>query len=165
MTALAEPPAAPAPPPFLQRVVLAGLAGGAVDFVYASVLAILRGRGFERPWQSVASGWIGKAATEGGWGAVALGIVTHFGIAAVMALTYVLAASRLPVLTRRPVLCGVLYGLVLYGVMYGIVLPTRFGRAYQWNGIFSVTDILAHIGVGLAIALVTARWSGARREA
>ena len=164
MTALAEPSAAPAAPPFLQRVVLAGLAGGGVDFVYASVLAILTGRGFERPWQSVASGWIGKAASEGGWGSVALGIVTHFGIATVMALVYVLAAGRLRVLARRPLLFGALYGLALYGVMYGIVLPTRFGRAYHWNGVFSVTDILAHIGVGLAIALVTARLSGARRE-
>src|SRR5688572_18380126 len=151
MTALANPPAAPTAPPFLQRVLLAGLAGGAVDFVYASGLAILRGRGFERPWQSVASGWIGKAAAEGGWATVALGIVTHFGIATVMALVYLLAAGRLPVLTRRPVVCGVLYGLVLYAVMYGVVLPTRFGRPYQWNGVFSVTDILAHIGVGLAI--------------
>jgi hypothetical protein len=151
-------------PSLLQRVLLAGLAGGAVDFVYASALAILRGRGFERPWQTVASGWMGKAAAEGGWGSVALGIVTHFGIATVMALAYVLAASRLHILKRRPLLCGVLYGLVLYGVMYGIVLPTRFGRAYQWNGMISVMDILAHIGVGLAIALVTARWSGARRE-
>ena len=164
MTALADPPAASAAPPFLQRVLVAGLAGGAVDFVYASVLAILRGRGFERPWQSVASGWIGKAASEGGWGTVALGIVTHFGIATVMALTYVLAASKLPVLTRRPLLCGVLYGLALYGVMYGIVLPARFGRAYSWNGVFSVMDVAAHIGVGLAIALVTARWSGARHQ-
>jgi len=165
MTALAGSPASPKAPSALTRILFAGLAGGAVDFVYASTLAILRGRGFERPWQSVASGWIGKAASDGGWGAIALGIVTHFGIATVMALAYVLAASRLPLLTRRPLLCGALYGLVLYGVMYGVVLPTRFGRAYQWNGVFSVTDILAHIGVGLAIALVTARWSGARSQA
>ena len=162
MTALA---AASGPHSFLQRVLLAGFAGGAVDFIYASGLAILRGRGFERPWQTVASGWIGKAAAEGGWASVALGIVTHFGIATAMALAYVLAAGRLPLLTRRPLLCGALYGLVLYAVMYGIVLPTRFGRAYSWNGMISVGDILAHVGVGLAIAVVTARWSGARREA
>jgi hypothetical protein len=159
MTELAGDPNAH---PFLQRVLLAGLAGGAVDFVYASGLAILRGRGFERPWQTVASGWIGKAAAEGGWATVALGIVTHFGIATVMALTYVLAAGRLPILTRRPLVCGLLYGVVLYAVMYGMVLPTRFGRAYQWNGIFSAMDVLAHIGVGLAIAFVTARWSRGR---
>jgi hypothetical protein len=146
------------------RVLLAGLAGGAVDFVYASVLAVVRGRPVTSPWQSVASGWLGKAAADGGLATAALGVVTHFGIATAMALVYALAAGRLPVLTRRPLLCGVLYGLVLYGVMYGIVLPTRFGRAYHWNGIYSVTDILAHIGVGLLIALVTARWSGVRRE-
>lgn len=161
---MTAPATAQKSPSTLQRIVLAGLAGGAVDFIYASVLSVARGRPIEKPWQTVASGWLGKAAAEGGWASAALGVVTHFGIATVMALAYVLAAARLPVLTRRPLVCGVLYGLVLYGVMYGIVLPTRFGRAYSWNGIFSVTEILAHIGVGMAIALVTARRSGARRE-
>ena len=68
----------------LPTVVTAGLTGGFVDFVYPSVLALARGRPAESPWRSVASGWIGPAAKEGAW-PVALGIVTHFGIAIVMA--------------------------------------------------------------------------------
>ena len=108
-------------------------------------------------WQSVASGWIGKAAGDGGWATASLGIVTHFGIATVMAAVYALAATRLPVLYRRPLLCGFFYGFVLYAVMYGIVLPTRFGRAYHWNGVISVLDICAHIGVAIAAAWVLSR--------
>jgi hypothetical protein len=138
------------------RIIAAGLAGGFVDFVYPSVLALSRGRPIESPWRSVASGWIGKAASEG-WGPVLLGIVTHFGIAIVMALTFALAASRLPVLYRWPLRSGLVYGLVLYAVMYGVVLPTRFGRAYAWNGVQSVGDIAAHIGVAVVIALVLSR--------
>jgi hypothetical protein len=139
----------------VSTIIMAGVLGGLVDFVYPSLMALARGRPLESPWRSVASGWIGKAASEGA-APVALGVVTHFGIAIVMAATFALAAMRLPVLVRRPVSSGVLYGFVLYAVMYGIVLPTRFGRPYHWNGVISVLDIAAHVGVGLAIALVLA---------
>jgi hypothetical protein len=157
MTAAAGQPASLSSGLSFTRVLTAGLAGGAVDFIYASTLGEIRGRGIMKVWQGVASGWIGKAAGDGGWATSALGMVTHFGIAFVMALTYAVAATRLPILYRRPLLCGFLYGFVLYAVMYGIVLPTRFGRAYHWNGVISVLDICAHIGVALALAWVLAR--------
>lgn len=148
----------PARPSAISAVVLAGLAGGAVDFVYACVVGMVHGRPVARVWQGVASGWLGKAAAEGGVGATALGIVTHFGIATCMAAAYALAAARVKLLGRRPVPCGVAYGLVLYAVMYLVVLPLRFPAAFpRWDGIQSVTDIASHIGVGLAIALVLSR--------
>jgi hypothetical protein len=142
--------------PSFRTILAAGIGGGAVDFVYPTVLALARGRPADSPWRSVASGWIGKTASEGA-APVALGIVTHFAIAIVMALAFAVAATRLPVLYRRPWISGLLYGFVLYGVMYGIVLPTRFGRPYHWTGGISVMDIAAHIGVALVIALVLSR--------
>ncbi len=155
MTAAAEPASAPSPglPP-LSRIVLAGLAGGAVDFLYACTMATIRGRTIEKLWQGVASGWLGKAAGDGGWATAGLGIVTHFGIAIVMALAYAIGARILPALRRRWLAWGALYGLVLYGVMYLGVLPLRFGNPWQWKGLLSVGDIAAHIGVALAIAWV-----------
>jgi hypothetical protein len=141
----------------LTRILTAGLAGGAVDFIYACVVGATKGRSVMQVWQGVASGWLGKAAGAGGWGSSALGMVTHFGIATVMAATYALAATRLPVLYRRPLLCGFLYGFVLYAVMYGIVLPTRFGRAYHWDGLLSATDIASHVGTAMVMVWVLAR--------
>ena len=95
---------------------------------------------------------------NGGAGTVVLGIVTHFGIAITMAAFFALAASRLKVLYRQPVLAGVIYGLGLYVVMYRIVLPLRFPSIFpRWDGTRSITDILAHIGVALGIALVLSR--------
>ena len=41
-------------------VVTAGLAGGSVDFIYASVVQVVLGRPIARAWQGVASG--GSAA-------------------------------------------------------------------------------------------------------
>ena len=116
-----------------------------------------------RVWQGVASGWLGKAAAEGGLGAMALGVVTHFGIATCMAASYALAAARVKLLYRRPALCGVAYGLLLYLVMYRVVLPLRFPAVFpRWDGIQSVTDIALHIAVALVIATLLSRWSARR---
>lgn len=139
----------------MSRIALAGLAGGAVDLVYASGVGALFGRGFQRVWQGVAGGWLGKPAFDMGWTSATLGLVTHFGIATAMAGAFALAGSRLAALYRRPWLSGCAYGLVLYGVMYGLVLPARWPQTFpKWDGARSVADILAHVGVGLAIAHV-----------
>jgi hypothetical protein len=152
--AAAEPRPGLAP---LRTLLLAGFAGGLVDFVYACCVGLIRSGSALKPWQGVASGWIGKPAGQMGLTSAALGVVTHFGIALVMALVFALVAARRPALLRRPLLSGAIYGLVLYGVMYGVVLPLRFGRAWHWAGLLSAADIASHIGVGLAIAFVLSR--------
>jgi hypothetical protein len=142
----------------LARVALAGLAGAAVDFVYATAVGLIDGRGPVRVWQGVASAWLGKAARDGGLASASLGLATHIGIATCMAGVYALAAVRLPILYRRPLLMGALYGLPLYGVMYRIVLPLRWPGVFpRWDGVKSGLDVLAHVGVGLAIAFVLSR--------
>ena len=156
--------AAPAAsPPWQGRVtaiLLAGLAGGLVDFLYASAaFGLLKGKPIYKVWQGPASGWLGRQAADGGYASAALGVATHFGIALCMAAVYGLAATKLPVLTRRPLICGALYGLLLYAVMYGMVLPLRFGAPYHWHGLASVGDVASHLGTGLAMAwTLSRRW-------
>ena len=158
MTAAVSPPATSLPArDLLSRIAIAGLAGGAVDLFYASGMGIASGRGVVKVWQGVAAGWLGKAAAQGGLGSVALGLVTHFGIATCMAAAYALMASRLPVLYRRWYACAPIYGLILYGVMYRIVLPLRWPGAGGWKGATSVLDICAHMGLALAAAFVLSR--------
>jgi hypothetical protein len=142
----------------LSRILLAGLAGGAVDFVYPTAMAVLKGRSPLSPWHGVASGWIGPVARDGGLATAALGAITHFGIAICMAAAYVLAARRVPVVAQRPWATAPVYGLILYGVMNLVVLPLRWPEAFpRWNGVTSILDILAHVGVALAIVAVVAR--------
>lgn len=143
------------------RVFAAGLAGGAVDFVYPIVMALSKGRTWDMPWRSVASGWVGDAAREAAW-APALGLVTHFCIATLMAATYALAARRFPALYRLWWAAAPVYGLILYGVMYRVVLPLRWPGGGAWAGLLSVLDIAAHIGVAYAIAFVLSRPARAR---
>ena len=158
MTAAVSPPVPSLPARgLLSRVAIAGLAGGAVDLFYASGMGIASGRGVVKVWQGVAAGWLGKAAAQGGLGSMALGLVTHFGIALCMAAAYALIAARLPVLYRRWYLCAPVYGVILYGVMYRIVLPLRWPGAGGWKGATSVMDICAHVGLALAAAYVLSR--------
>jgi len=151
--------ASPTRLPPVSRILAAGLLGGLLDFVYASFLAVvLVGAPFARVWQGVAVGWLGDGALEMGWVSAAIGVVTHFAIAVVMAAVFAAAATKLPVLLRRPWLSGALYGLILYLAMYLVVLPLRFPDTFpRWDGVQSWMDIAAHIGVGLIIALVLAR--------
>ena len=140
---------------FPARLAMAGLAGALVDFVYADIVGLIGGRSIMQVWQGVAGAWLGKAARDGGLASMSLGLATHVGIAMCMAAVYALAATRLPILYRRPALMGALYGLPLYGVMYRIVLPARWPAVFpRWDGLHSIADIGSHVGVGLAIALV-----------
>jgi hypothetical protein len=142
----------------LGRIVLAGFAGGAVDFVYASSMGLATGRGVMRVWQGVASGWVGKAAAlQGGLGSAALGVVTHFGIAICMAAAYALVAARAPVLYRRWTWLAAPYGVLLYLIMYRIVLPLRFPGAGGWHGLLSLADVAVHIGVAVSAIFVLSR--------
>jgi hypothetical protein len=158
MTAAAASPAASQPGrDTLSRIVAAGLAGGAVDLVYASTMALANGNPITRPWQAVASGWIGREAGQGGAGVVALGLATHFGIATCMAAAYVLLARRIPIVVARPYATALIYGLILYVVMYLGVLPLRFGVFPKSVDGKMALDVLAHVGVALAIAWAVAR--------
>jgi uncharacterized membrane protein YagU involved in acid resistance len=96
----------------------------------------------------------------------AIGLALHFGIMLVMAAVYLLAASRVSLINRLPVLSGIGYGLVLWGIMYWVVLP------YRWPTLFPIDprtnmqevgeQLFSHILlVGIPIALVAkaaTRW-------
>src|SRR4029077_16086674 len=108
-------------------------------------------------WQSVASGLIGKSAFDGGTATAALGLALHFFIAFVMALVYVMASRRLPVLISRPIVMGMLYGLALYVVMNFVVVPLSTIGMHPLNPWGAVRALLPHIlFVGPAISLIAA---------
>ncbi|MEZ5996430.1 MAG: hypothetical protein R3C25_11855 [Hyphomonadaceae bacterium] len=107
-------------------VLLGGLAAGTLDILYAFLVYGPLSYGVTplQVLQSVAAGWMGReAARAGGVESAALGLATHFMIATIMAGVFVALAARIRTLTRRALLCGFLYGLVLYAVMNYVVVP------------------------------------------
>ena len=76
--------------------------------------------------------------------AAALGLALHFVIATCAAATYLLASLKLPVLLRRPVLCGLLFGLAVWAFMYHVVLPITFGRPYAMPALPQLAQSTRH---------------------
>lgn len=138
-----------------------GLIAGALDIADAIVVAWIRGGSPMRMLRYIASGLLGPDAVQGGVATSVLGLLFHFGIATGWAALYVLASIRLPILWRRPLICGALYGLFVWASMQFVVLPLSLvrmgaGPTIGWP-LLNALGIHA-LGVGLPIAIVTARW-------
>lgn len=140
-------------------ILLAGLAGGAADILSAFVIY--------RPatpmviLQSVASGWLGKAALKGGLQSAALGLVSHFAIAVVFAGIFILAAGQAPVLLKRPLISGPVFGICVYGIMNAIVVPlSNAPERHAPTTVMLGLGLLAHVLFGMALAFTASRMSG-----
>lgn len=146
---------------------LAGSTVGSLDLVYICTFWALRDVGPAKILQSVAAGWVGRDAAFGGGVPMAmLGLVSHYAIATAMALAYLLAATRLPALAKRPFLFGPLYGVVLYFAMNFVVVPmsaASTARPVDW-GAGDALHLLAHMFlVGTPIAWFARRARLVRR--
>ena len=140
-------------------ILLATAVAGTLDITDACVYwAITKGVPPERIFQSIASGLLGKAAYKGGAPTAALGLALHFGIMAAMVAIYALASLRLPILTKRPVVMGLGYGLATYLVMNYVVLPlSRAGPRGSFVLPNFINGLMAHLVlVGLTVAMIVA---------
>ena len=110
---------------------------------------------------SIAEGLLGPdAARHGGAGTYALGVLLHFFIALCFAAAYYLASRRLRFLVDYPLVCGMLYGILVELVMVLAVLPLS---ALHAAGPYALQQLLQGIGVhmvtvGLPIAYSVRRF-------
>jgi hypothetical protein len=147
--------------PATKGVVIGGGLAATLDIVYAFVISAPAGISPTRVLQSVASGWLGKGAFEGGQAAAALGLVSHYGILFAAAVLYLVASRRFPVLRDRAVICGLVFGVGVYLFMNFVVVPlsavpfeisytpARLAQGFVSHGVL----------VGLPIALAIRRFS------
>lgn len=139
-----------------RAILFGGLTVAVLDIADAFIFYAFYGASPVRILQSIAVGVLGRdAAFGGGAGTAVLGAALHCFISLTIVTVFYLAARRLPVLTRRPVVSGTIYGLGVYLTMYLVVLPlSRVGMPH-FNHLGPVLDeILIHIfGVGIPAAL------------
>lgn len=108
----------------------------------------------------IASALVGAQSFQGGWPTAALGLVLHFFIAFSAATVFYLASRKLAFMTRRPVLSGVLYGVVVYLVMYWVVIPLSRYHRRPFSISATLIAIITHmVCVGLPISLVVRRYA------
>jgi hypothetical protein len=147
-----------------QRPVVAilcgGLLAGAFDITQAFIgFGLLGARPF-KILQHIAGGIFGPRSYQMGWISAGIGLVCHFTIALTAATVYYIASRKLRVLLEHPVLCGLLYGELVFLFMYFVVLPLSALGPAQFNIATYITGPMGHpVLVGLPIALSVRRFS------
>jgi hypothetical protein len=144
----------------MEIITLAGLLAGALDITATSTLMSLQGMPLERLWQGIASGALGTSAFKGGKKTAVLGLFFHFAIAFTVAAIYYATSHKLPITTERPILCGILYGVIVHLIMSRVVVPLSAVPKREFSAKAFVTQLFIHICfVGLPIALTVAHFT------
>jgi hypothetical protein len=122
----------------------AGVVGG-IDFAYATLFVVYRGRPWYRPWQGVASAVLGADSFKGGYPSALLGVFLHFTVAACIVGVYLIASRWISILRQKTLLSGLAYGVIAFFVMNLLVVPlTRIGRQPLVWSAFNVGGLLLH---------------------
>lgn len=137
------------------RFVDGTLTVGVLDGADAALFFGLRGVSPVRVFQAIASGLLGRQAFAGGLGTAALGVALHFFIAFAIVATCLAASRKIPLLVRRPVVSGIVYGVAVYLVMNLIVVPLSAAASGARSWPVILNGVLIHMfGVGLPSTLV-----------
>ena len=130
----------------LWAVLVGGTLAGALDILFAISFAASNGVAPSRLLQGVASEWLGKAAFAGGSSTAALGLACHFALSYIWATLFFAAAARFPLLVRRPLLCGMGFGIVVFLCMRLVVLPlSAFPSPVTFKPLATVLDLASHM--------------------
>lgn len=152
----------------VRSIILGTLVVDVLDALDAILFFGLRGVKPIRVFQAIAAGLLGRAAFQGGVATAVLGACLHFFIAFVIVATYHAVSRRVRLLTERPVIFGLLYGVAVYFVMSKVVVPlSAAGGGGATPLPVLVNGLLIHaFGVGLPSALfaraAASRYRGSR---
>jgi hypothetical protein len=132
----------------VRTILVGGVLGGLIDFLFATISAVNGGAAWMRPWKGVAGGLFGATAMQGGVGMAILGIALHFSICIVAAFLLYFIVRQVKWLPRHWFVLGILYGIALLAVMNYVILPlSAIGR-----GIYPLANI--HVTAFFHILLV-----------
>lgn len=129
-----------------KAAITGGLLGGLLDLVFAVSFAAANGVGPLRVFETIASGWLGAAAFDGGAGVAAIGVGSHFLLAVIWALAFATLARRVPVLLVHPVVTACAFGIVVFLTMRLVVLPlSAYPRPVTFKPLSTVLDLASHM--------------------
>ncbi|HLV96048.1 MAG TPA: hypothetical protein VKS44_12720 [Candidatus Acidoferrales bacterium] len=145
------------PRPFL-AIGVGGLIIGVLDLAYAIILYAPH-KPILIP-QTIATGVLGLKSYSGGTETAVLGVFLHFVIAFGAATVYYLASRKLTFMVHRAVLCGLIYGALVYAFMHAVVLPLSAAPNSHMALIYKACEFVEHwFCVGLPIALSVRHYS------
>lgn len=142
---------------FFKALLLCLLIAGTLDIADALIFYGLRGVPATGLLRFIAACLIGVSALHGGLAMAALGLAIHYTITLFWSALFLLAATRVSFLTRRAIVSGLLYGVLIYVLMNFVVLPlTRLPpRTHHLPAVVLLNGVLAlMLFMGLPIALI-----------
>jgi len=139
----------------INAALIGGAIAGAIDIVAA---CLITGRSPESILQFIAGGLLGKASHDGGMATVALGLFLQGFMGILIAAVYVLCAKVLPILARRWLLGGLLYGVVIFPVMNFIVVPLSALKSHpHFTALKFAENMAAMLLFGVIVAFFARR--------
>jgi uncharacterized membrane protein YagU involved in acid resistance len=139
-------------------IAVGGLVVGVLDLAYAIVVYSPR-QPILIP-QTIASGVLGMQSYDMGLSSAVLGVIFHFVIAFSAATMYYLASRKLTFMIHRAVLCGLIFGALVYLFMHVVVLPLSAVSHRHMPFLYQAAEFVEHwFCVGLPIALSIRHYS------
>jgi hypothetical protein len=140
--------------PMLIATLIVGTVDGLDAFVF---FGIRNGTSPMRILQSIAAGWLGRASFQQGYASAALGLATHYLVAFGIVGTCFLLSRFIPVMTKRPIASGALFGVGAYFFMNLVVIPLSAIGPQRFAAAPLVNGLLIHaLGIGIPAALCAA---------
>jgi hypothetical protein len=139
-------------------VLAGGLVAGALDLTFAFLFYGPQGATPLRILQGIASGVLGRGSFEMGLASAALGAFFHFFISLCAAGIYYLVSLRFSFLTRRAVIAGAIFGILMFLAMRYVVIPLSAIKPKPMKVGNAIGELCSHVFLfGMAIAYATSR--------
>ena len=147
-------------PSFGRAVLVGGTIAGALDIAFALSFAGAEGVAPQELLQTVASGLLGQAAYSGGTPVAWLGLACHIALSYVWAALFAGVATWQPRVLERPLLAGIVFGILVFFAMRLVVLPlSAFPHPVRFRPLAATLDILSHMLLfGFPIAAAANRY-------
>ena len=151
----------------IKTIAISGFIAGTLDIAGAIVVysILLDKTTAVRILQSIASGVFGKAAYAGGIETALYGLLFHYIIATSWAAGYFLIFPVISFLQKQKIICGLLYGIVVWLMMNLLLLPLFNVKM----PLFTLQGVLIGIGIlmfciGLPISLITHSYYSSKKS-
>jgi hypothetical protein len=110
--------------------------------------------------QNIASVPLGLYAFTGHWTTACIGLLIHYCITAFWVIAFMMLAQHFGWMFRKAVLCGLVYGLIVYLCMNFAVLPLYHrGNPFHFNLVTANAILALVLFIGLPVALINARFA------
>ena len=134
----------------LTAILLGGLVAASIDIFAASLIS---GKDVIYILHIIAGGLLGRRALSGGMQTALLGLLLQELMGLIIAAIYVGAAGLMPLLKRRWLACGLLYGVTIFLVMNYVVVALSAWR--HWPQ-FSAAKFLENLAAMLLFGVIVA---------